>query len=106
MDCENKYLLTFQFPSLGRAGTLIHQTLDVIGQDAIVAQNTVHIDVIESVGVGFLGGSQAQAHGDKHQTSHRGLHDDGWKSEIEREKREKFNQYKLFVCNWNWSGKV
>jgi len=54
----------FQLTALWRAGSCLHQTLDVIAQNATIAQDIVHIDIVELIGVFPLGTGSCQA--DKH----------------------------------------
>lgn len=52
---------TFQLTALWRAGSCLHQTLDVIAQNATIAQDIVHIDIVELICVFPLGTGSCQA---------------------------------------------
>lgn len=43
--------LTLEFSSLGGAGALVHQALDVVGEDSAIAEDSVQIDIVVLVGV-------------------------------------------------------
>lgn len=45
---------SLQFPSLLGAGSLVQQTFEVVAQDSVVAEDLIHVDVVELIGVLLL----------------------------------------------------
>lgn len=68
MTIRQAVVLTLEFPSLVGAVPLLHETLDVLGEDPIVGQDLVNVNVVVLGGVGLSGeGNSAEG---QHQESH------------------------------------
>lgn len=68
---------TLQFASLFRAGALVQQALDVIGEHTVIAQHRLDADVVVLLLV-LLGG-----HGGQHNQQNDQFHGDGFEWRIE-----------------------